>query len=89
MSKLLTTKQVAELLSCSQTFVLDRARSGELIGSRLGSHWRFTQSAVDAFLVRCEYVPVESKAKKPLAVIRPNASLPILDRLCAQRKIEY
>ena len=56
---LLTTKQVAEQLNCGETFVLERARAGDIAGYRLKgdgkrSVWRFSQDAVDAYLRECQ-----------------------------------
>jgi excisionase family DNA binding protein len=45
----LTTAQVAERWACDRSTVTARARSGELVGMRLGTDWRFSHAAVEAY----------------------------------------
>ena len=42
----LTPAQAAELLQIDEQLVLELAESGELPGRRLGTHWRFSRTAV-------------------------------------------
>lgn len=48
--ELLTPAQVGQLLGVSEADVLATLESGELKGKRIGSQWRVTRSAVDAFM---------------------------------------
>lgn len=45
----MTTREVAARWGCDRTTVTERARSGELVGMRLGRDWRFAVSAVESF----------------------------------------
>lgn len=45
----LTAASVAERWACSPSHVRAEARSGRLVGMRLGSDWRFSLSAVEAY----------------------------------------
>ena len=49
MSRFLTTADVASRWSCSAGYVRKLARSGRLVGMRLGSDWRFSLDAVEAY----------------------------------------
>lgn len=83
-TNLLKTKDVAQQLNCSETFVLDLARSGAVRALKIGSHWRFDQRDVDAYLNRSEFKP-QSQA----AIVRPEPAqvpgLPLLDRFKKRR----
>lgn len=48
--EVLTTAQVAELLQVDEKAVRDLARRGELPGRKIGRDWRFSRSAVLAWL---------------------------------------
>lgn len=91
--QLLTPKQVAEILQCSQSFVLERARKGELVGNRIGGpkrpRWRFERSAVEAYIQQSEYQPTSIDRPTPKPLIKPAVGLPLLDRICAKRNIKY
>ena len=50
--KLLTTREVAEWLRCSEEMVLRMAARGELKSYRVGSHRRFPEDAVLEMLER-------------------------------------
>jgi len=45
----MTTAEVAERWACDPSTVTARARSGALIGMRLGTDWRFSMAAVEAY----------------------------------------
>ena len=49
MSALLTAQDVAARWSCSPSHVRRLARSGRLAGMRLGTDWRFSLAAVEAY----------------------------------------
>lgn len=49
MATYLTTAQVAEKWACDRSTVTARARSGALVGMRLGTDWRFSLAAVEAY----------------------------------------
>lgn len=87
--KLLTVKDVAAILNCSHSFVLERARSGELIGCRMGRLWRFSQGAVDNYVQLCEVRP-KAKGGLPRRVVKNSTvGLPILSALAAKRGIKF
>lgn len=67
----LTTAQLAERWSCDRTTVTARARSGELVGMRLGTDWRFSLAAVEA------YERAKSSGKAPAPRPAPVAAEPI------------
>lgn len=48
--KLLTAKEVAELLRVSHAHVLKMARDGELPAMRLGKTWRFRADVIDEII---------------------------------------
>jgi excisionase family DNA binding protein len=48
--ELFTPAQVAQQLGVSETDVLASLEAGDLKGKRIGSQWRITRAAVDAFL---------------------------------------
>lgn len=84
---LLKTKQVAELLNCSETFVLDLARSGEVRALKLGGHWRFDEKDIDAYLRRSVFEPpAKNEAVRPEPA--KVAGLPILDRFAKRRGVK-
>lgn len=47
---LLTVKEVAAILKMKPNFVRGVANSGDLVGVRMGRHWRFTREAVRDFI---------------------------------------
>lgn len=48
--ELLTSAQVAEVLGVTEADVISSIDNGELKGKKIGSHYRITRSALDAFL---------------------------------------
>ncbi|MGI8559087.1 MAG: helix-turn-helix domain-containing protein [Solirubrobacteraceae bacterium] len=50
----LTAAQAADLLQVDEQLVLELAEAGELPGRSLGSHWRFSRTAVLDWLARGE-----------------------------------
>lgn len=89
MQLFLTVKDVAKMLNCSETFVLERARSGELIGCRMGRLWRFQKEAVENYINLCEVRP-SPKVGRPKKIVKPtSAGLPLLTRLAAERGIKF
>lgn len=48
--KLLTVPEVAEVLKCSDRFVLDELRRKNLRGSKTGAGWRVTEADVDVYV---------------------------------------
>lgn len=47
---LLTPDQVAEILSVTEHWVRQKAREGEIPAIKLGRYWRFSRSAIEAWL---------------------------------------
>lgn len=50
--EVLTTSQLAELLQVEEGIVRELARKGDLPGRKLGRDWRFSRTAVMAWLAR-------------------------------------
>lgn len=50
--KLLTTKQVQEILGVSERTVFNFMERGELKGFKVGRSWRFEESEIEAYLQR-------------------------------------
>jgi excisionase family DNA binding protein len=48
--EIMTPAQVAQRLGVSESDVLASLEAGDLKGKRIGTQWRVTRSAVDAFL---------------------------------------
>jgi len=48
--ELLTPAQVAQVLGVSESDVMASLEAGDLKGKRIGTQWRVTRTAVDAFL---------------------------------------
>lgn len=48
--ELLTTKEVAEILKCSEETAKRRLRRGEIAGLKTGNEWRVWRSAVTEYL---------------------------------------
>jgi len=82
---LLKTKDVAALLNCGETTVLSLARSGRIRALKVGSHWRFDQRDVDAYLRRSVFEPAESIDLPQLPRVAAAPGLPLLERFCARR----
>lgn len=83
---LLTVKQVAERLNCSESFVYNIARAGKLTGLRMEGMWRFSPSAVDDYIEKSTHAPTE--LQKPLTK-RPSLSrLPMLAAAAKKRGIK-
>jgi len=47
---LMTPQQVAQMLGVSESDVLSSLESGDLKGKRIGTQWRVTRAAVNAFI---------------------------------------
>jgi excisionase family DNA binding protein len=78
--RLLTTRQVGELLGLSPAAVLRRWRAGELPGYRLGSNvLRFAEADVEAFLLerRRDGRSEEDRATDFREDARPAVVLPV------------
>ena len=52
-----TPSEAARHIRCSRSFLLRKARSGEIRGHRLGRGWRFHIDALDAFMQRSREPP--------------------------------
>lgn len=84
--RLLKTREVAEMFSCSVERIGQLCREGILVADRPGRHWRVRRDSVEAVL--------ESKqAEKDLLTTRAVAvtlrySQEYIERLCRQGKIE-
>jgi excisionase family DNA binding protein len=50
MPELMTPTQVAQALGVGESDVLASLESGDLKGKKIGTQWRVTRAAVDAFL---------------------------------------
>ena len=50
MPELMTPAQVAQVLGVGESDVVASLESGDLKGKRIGTQWRVTRAAVDAFL---------------------------------------
>jgi excisionase family DNA binding protein len=50
--KLLTIKQVQEVLGVSERTVFNFMERGEITGFKVGRSWRFEESVIDAFIAR-------------------------------------
>lgn len=48
--KLLTVPEAAEVLRCSERFVLDELRRKNLRGSKTGAGWRVTEGDIDLYI---------------------------------------
>lgn len=48
--RLLTPDQVAEILCVTEHWVRQKAREGEIPAVKLGRYWRFSRSAIEAWL---------------------------------------
>lgn len=89
MTVLLTVKQVAAKLNCSETYVIDRAKSGEIPSHRFpGKHrdmWRFNEEEIDGYIESKRHEPKAApKAKRKVV----KAATPILSQLAAKRGIK-
>jgi excisionase family DNA binding protein len=49
-TELFTPAQVAQRLGVAEADVISSLEAGDLKGKRIGSQWRITRAAVDAFL---------------------------------------
>jgi excisionase family DNA binding protein len=50
--KLLTIKQVQEVLGVSERTVFNFMERGEITGFKVGRSWRFEESVIDAYIAR-------------------------------------
>ena len=87
--QLLSVREVAAILNCSQSFILARARRGELTGYRMGRLWRFSREAVDNYIGLCEVQPSPKSGTAKRVVKNTAVGLPILTRLAAERGIKF
>ena len=59
---LMNTEQVAHYLNVHVKTVMNLLARGELIASKVGRHWRFRKSDVDAYLERHQNRPREKES---------------------------
>lgn len=71
-AQFLTTAQVAERWQCDRSTVTALARGGKLTGLRLGTDWRFSLAAVEAYETR-QTTGAPETAPAPKEVQRPTA----------------
>lgn len=50
-SPILTADEVAERLKVTKEWVVDKAKSGQLPGRKIGDMWRFHRDAIDMFFL--------------------------------------
>jgi excisionase family DNA binding protein len=56
-SKILTTKELAEYLKLTEVTIYKYANEGKIPGFKIGSRWRFDKEKIDD-LLKCEEVEV-------------------------------
>ena len=66
---ILSIDEVAKYLRLSRTTVYRMAATGDLPGHKLGKHWRFRQSAIDAWL--------DARAKPPFGLAARGLEQPV------------
>jgi excisionase family DNA binding protein len=71
--RLLTARQVADLLGFAPGTIVDWAEAGKIPGFRIGGRLRFRPSEVEAWLE--ERRAPEEKRQPPLIGARPRASI--------------
>ena len=61
--RLLTVHEAAEVLRCSDRFVLDELRRKNLRGSKTGAGWRIAETDVDTYIdAHANFRPVRRSA---------------------------
>jgi excisionase family DNA binding protein len=83
---LLKTKDVAAILNCGQTYVLELARSGRLRALKLGSHWRYRSEDVEAFQ-RASVYEADASPQSPKKPAPSVPGLPLLESICQRRGV--
>lgn len=66
MDELLTTKQVLAHLQVDRTTIYRMLKDGRLKGVKIGQHWRFSRSSVEAMLSESAATPAPSQPKTPV-----------------------
>ena len=66
MDELLTTKQVQAHLQVDRTTVYRMLKDGRLQGVKIGQHWRFPRSSVEAMLSESPAPPVQVQSEPPI-----------------------
>jgi excisionase family DNA binding protein len=61
---LLDTSQVAHYLNMHPKTIISMVERGELKAYKVGRHWRYRKSEIDAFLERRQNIPKADKAHK-------------------------
>ena len=72
-TQFLTTAEVAARWRCARSTVTALARAGKLGGMRLGTDWRFSVAAVEAFEAP-QSQPAESRPAEPAVQAAPAAT---------------
>jgi len=65
MDELLTTKQVQAHLQVDRTTVYRMLKDGRLQGVKIGQHWRFHRSSVEAMLSESAVSPAQAQSEVP------------------------
>lgn len=66
MDELLTTKQVQAHLQVDRTTIYRMLKDGRLQGVRIGQHWRFPRSSVEAMLAESSAPPTPAQQPAPM-----------------------
>ncbi|MFZ0546703.1 MAG: PocR ligand-binding domain-containing protein [Candidatus Promineifilaceae bacterium] len=66
MDELLTTKQVQEYLQVDRTTIYRMLKDGRLKGIKIGQHWRFPRSSVEAMLTEFVAPPAQAQPETPM-----------------------
>lgn len=61
--KIMTTREVAELLQVEAVTLRRWIRQGEIVGSKTPAGWRFTESDVQAFLDQHRNKPTQEETQ--------------------------
>lgn len=87
--KLLTPKEVAAILNCSETYVLDHAKSGDIPSHRFPGKqrdmWRFHPDEIDGYIESMRHQPKQAPKPKRKTT---KAATPLLAELAAKRGIK-
>jgi len=74
--RLLTARQVAEMLQVSEETVRRLARRRVLRGHRVGGMWRFHPEAIDEYLFGAGSTPTPRQAADEVAAVRRRRACP-------------
>ncbi|MCB8978266.1 MAG: helix-turn-helix domain-containing protein, partial [Ardenticatenaceae bacterium] len=66
MDELLTTRQVQAHLQVDRTTIYRMLKDGRLQGVRIGQHWRFPRSSVEAMLAESSAPPTPAPQPTPM-----------------------